>query len=76
VVAAAPAEQRLKAAIKAGRLDRHADLQQAVRAGVLTAEDAGAIVRADALRDQVIQVDAFADLTGKRRERQPERSAA
>ena len=76
VVAAAPAEQRLKRAIKAGRLDRHADLQQAVHAGVLTAEDAGAIVRADGLRHQVIQVDAFADLTGAGAERQPERSAA
>jgi acyl-CoA dehydrogenase len=75
-VAAAPAEQRWKAAIKNGRLDRRAGLRQAVSAGALTAEDADAITRADGLRDQVIQVDAFADLTGTRGEREPERSAA
>jgi len=64
VAAAAPAERKLRSAIKGSRLDPHASLQDAVRAGVLTADEAGAMAHADALRDEVIQVDAFTGLTG------------
>ncbi len=61
-VAAEPAERKLRAASADGRLQRHAEPRHALGTGVLTAEEAGAIARADILRDEVIQVDAFADL--------------
>jgi len=78
VAAAAPAEHKVRAAVREGRLDRHASPQDAVRAGVLNGAEAGAIAHAEALRDEVIQVDAFTDLTGARArsETHPERSAA
>ena len=64
--AAEPAEHKVRAAVRDGRLPRDAEPRHAVDIGVLSAEEAGAIARAEVLREEVIQVDAFAHLTGGR----------
>ncbi len=62
VVAAEPAEAKLRAALKAGKvteLDLRADLETAVRLGVIGEDEARLVRRAQALRRKAIMVDDF-----------------
>jgi acyl-CoA dehydrogenase len=55
-------ETKIRDAIRAGRLDRAPGemiLEQAQAAGIITDLEALAVMAADAIRDEVIQVDAF-----------------
>ncbi len=71
-----PAARRVSRAAKAGKLRGGADLlPSAVRAGIISEEEAELIVRAEALRWEAIQVDAF-DLDTYRRHHQPMEAAA
>lgn len=61
-VEALKVETKIRDAIRAGRLDRAPGdmiLEEAQRAGVITDLEALAVMAADAIRDEVIQVDAF-----------------
>ena len=62
VVQARDAQAKVRSALREGRLeaaDGHPLLEQALSAGVLTAAEAELVRAADALRNEVIQVDAF-----------------
>jgi acyl-CoA dehydrogenase len=62
VLAAAPAEEKLRAARRAGRLAPGSDeetLEAGLRAGIVTPEEHRLIREARAARDEAIQVDAF-----------------
>jgi acyl-CoA dehydrogenase len=62
-VAALDVEARIRDAVRAGRLDKAPGdmlLDAALAAGVITPADRAQVVHADAVRDEVIQVDAFA----------------
>jgi len=65
--AAASIEQTLKQAQKSGRLRRDQDPQsvvrEALRLGLLTPQQAETLQRAERLRDRVIQVDTFTELS-------------
>ncbi len=66
--AAAPVEKLLRDARHAGRISRKGELslvEQALEHGVITQDQADKLARAEELRDQVIQVDAFKDLKCK-----------
>ncbi|MGE0394829.1 MAG: acyl-CoA dehydrogenase domain-containing protein, partial [Vicinamibacterales bacterium] len=61
-VAARSVETKIRDAVRAGRLDKapgDALLDAALAAGVVTAEEHAQLVSAHAVRDEVIQVDAF-----------------
>ena len=63
VVAVRPIEQKLRDAVRAGTLRKAPVatlLDDAVRAGVISADERAALGRAEAARDEVVQVDAFA----------------
>ena len=65
VIAAEPVEQKLRDAVKDGRLDRGAEdalLDAGVRAGVITSDEADFIRQATAARREVIRVDDFPHL--------------
>jgi acyl-CoA dehydrogenase len=71
-VAAHQVEARIRDAIRAGRLDKAPGdilLDAALAAGVITREDHAQVMRADAVRDEVIQVDAFPPEEYRRRAR-------
>ena len=62
VVAAAPAQQKVKSAIRARKLEREPEgtlLDRAVAAGVIERSDGCLIREAEAARDDAIQVDEF-----------------
>jgi acyl-CoA dehydrogenase len=61
-VAAHQVETKIRDAVRAGRLDKAPGdllLRAALDAGVITQSEFEQVVRADAVRDEVIQVDAF-----------------
>ena len=61
-VAALAVETKIRDAVRAGRLDRAPGdvlLDEAMRAGIITAADRQLVLDADELRDEVIQVDSF-----------------
>jgi acyl-CoA dehydrogenase len=61
-VAAHQVETKMRDAIRAGRLDKAAGdllLDAALEAGVISRAEADQVLRADRVRDEVIQVDAF-----------------
>jgi acyl-CoA dehydrogenase len=71
-VAAHQVEARIRDAIRAGRLDKAPGdmlLDAALAAGVITREDHEQVARAHAVRDEVIQVDAFPPDEYRRRAR-------
>jgi acyl-CoA dehydrogenase len=62
VTAAEPVEQKLNDAVKNGRLKERADnslLEEGLRAGIITRDEAGLVLQATAARREVIQVDDF-----------------
>jgi acyl-CoA dehydrogenase len=65
VTAAEPVEQKLRLAVKDGRLPRGAEgasLEAGVRAGIITGDEADLVRQATAARREVIQVDDFPQL--------------
>ena len=61
-VAALAVETKIRDAVRAGRLDKAPGdmlLEQATAAGIITQEERQRVSDADAIRDEVIQVDAF-----------------
>ena len=65
-VAALAVETKVRDAVRAGRLDRAPGdilLDRAVKAGIITADEHRHVLKADELRNEVIQVDAFAPET-------------
>jgi acyl-CoA dehydrogenase len=66
VTAALPVERTLREAKKAGQLqgDSQQLIEQALEIGLLKREDVDKLALAERLRNRVIQVDAFASLTG------------
>jgi acyl-CoA dehydrogenase len=68
VLAAAPAEDKLRAARRSGRLpagDEEALLEEGLRAGIVSAEEHRMIREARAARYEAIQVDAFPPRTAQ-----------
>jgi acyl-CoA dehydrogenase len=62
VIAAEPVEKKVRDAVKAKRIPAGSDermLQEALQAGIITAEEADIVVSADAARREVIRVDDF-----------------
>ena len=56
-------ERKIRDAVRAGLLDKapgDALLDRAVETGIITAQERSDVLRADEIRDEVIQVDAFA----------------
>lgn len=63
VVAAAPAQSKIKAAVRAGSIPRQPEptlLERAAAAAVITVEEAKRVREAEEARDDAIQVDEFA----------------
>ena len=67
VIAAEKVEAKIRAAVKAGTLQGRADTHaaKAVLAGVISADEAAALDRAQQLRRRVIMVDDFPRDLGK-----------
>ena len=68
--AAEPLERRLRAARRGGRIEAggtEAQITQALPLGLLTPDEAEILLRSEALREQVIQVDSFDDLGARSR---------
>ena len=62
VVAAQAVEAKINKAVRAGEIDKKSDISlidQAASSGIISEEDRKCLQQADAIRDEVIQVDAF-----------------
>ena len=62
-MAAHRVETKIRDAVRAGRLDKAPGdilLEEALHAGIVSREEYDQVLQADRVRDEVIQVDAFA----------------